>query len=308
MYEPGMKEDIFVQRILSNSYTDETKSHSCLRDIIQTPVPIDNIESLIRAVHDHIPITSLEYTRIMEDIREYFDYVYDNEYVLAIQKMNCLPNSDDFKFFEGYGYYNINPLTTTDYDNYGSIINRVNYQLKYMLRSHAEWNPQYIHFVVGGLIHTADDHYVVLKRKYGQFKDKYTLVQGHCSYTSSTWPKFYRAKSLLPNNLSQEAFKYLYEMDLKREILEEVGCLGCTVHQDMYMYKMPTFITPADLSYYHAGFLFYVTSDYHDKDFTPGEPDRNEIVFMTKDELLNLKMCQTDLWLHEFANRFDDQI
>lgn len=303
MYSPGMSEEEFVNNLLDLPIYEETKSHKCFRDILKTPLPIKSVEGLIGVLHDFFPIDSKEYKGIFYYIREYFNYIYDNEYVLSIPKANPFPNTTDLAFFENYARYDIiNSSPSTD-----CIIKRIG-ELKYRPRYEMEWNPNYIHFVVGGLIHTADDHYVVLKRKYGQFKDKYTMVQGHCSYSSATWPKFYRITTLLPERTNREDFNLLYTIDLKREIMEEVGCIDCTVHTDLNLYKMPTYISPTLLSYYHAGFLFYVTTDYHDADFKAGEPDRNEIVFMTKDQLLNLKICQTDMWLHEYVNRYDDDI
>ena len=257
----------------------------------------DTLGELLNKVLDYYPMNSDEYTALIKYLRTKFKEYYQNEYVLAVSKKSAMPYIEDMWFFDHFGYFDDYYKKTAAKEEYDK------YNILYMPRHYVEWNPEFIHIVVAGLIRTVDDKYVLLKRKYGVFKDRYTMVQGHCSYGPATSPKFMTAIFEGVPNISKDRMLDLLEMDLRRELDEEVGCWDCTIDKENYMYIRPTFITPKLISYYHAGFLFNVVTKMESSKFISLEQDKNDVVIMSPDEISKLTYAQTDGWLYTFAQR-----
>ena len=263
-----------------------------------------SFEDLYRQFLSHYPIGSHAWVEFMKIMREYQVNVCPMEYVLCLPKQKIYPYKGDFDFFSHFGLFDDQMRAFADtYKDNNALIKP---SFSYKARCSAEWNPGFVHFIVGGLIHTADDKYVILKRKRKNWVGKYTTVMGHVTYGPDVEGDFY---SMMFNDLSEIdvlRFVRLLMKNLIRELREEVCYPGelddidCTAMR----YEPPRFITPADIQYYHAGFIFLVNSKANASEFKAGEPEKNDVVVMTKAELQDLTYSDTDGWLYNAIQKF----
>ena len=245
------------------------------------------------------PLTSEPYKIFRSWIEEnWLKVKYPTEYVLCMRKASATPYVTDMKFFDNLGDFGMMYRLLVGDDSFVRNQGAV-YRFQYLPRWKVEWNPDYVQFVVGGLVHTADDKYILLRRGYGEFKGKLTCIMGHMAYTYRTASMGLHAFSYASDELSQEILNRVFHEDLKREALEEAGIMGITIPlENPVLYRPPKFISPMYLPYYHAGFLYSVETSMVSTDIKSMEPEKNEVVIMTKDEVTKIRYEHTDEWLY----------
>lgn len=271
------KEDLLVERLIQDEF------RGC-KNIDGT------MDSLYRQVLDRHPIMSYKWKTFMAWYKKLLKMKYSShkEYSLCMQKQKAVPYKKDFELYKHLGLFDDTFVNITS--NYPL------YEFEYRPRYDVEWNPLYIHFVVGGIIHTADDHYVVLKRKSDNFVGKYTSIMGHVAYTPETVSDNYAAFFNDTSETDVTRLMAIFAKNLLRELREEVCYTGTLSDIDIskWRYEPPRFISPLDINYYHAGFIFMVNSKMHDSEFESGEPDKNDIVVFDKYQMDNLTYPETD--------------
>lgn len=243
------------------------------------------------------PLGSKAWIKFREIHVDFLRSTCENEYVLCLPKQKIYPYRKDFDFYSHFG----------EFDNVMSeMANEFNYEFKYVPRFRAEWNPTMVHFVVGGIVHTADDLYVVVQRLSKNWIDKYTPIMGHVAYGPDveglTYSTFYNDLS----DIDTHRFIYLLAKNLIRELREEICYPGDESDIDIskWRYEAPRFIGPTDIQYYHAGFLFMVNSKAKASEFKSGEPEKNQVALFTKDQLTALTYNETDGWLYNAIQKF----
>ena len=289
-------------QFLSKFYDDDVNHIEHLEYFTPFKQTVNSVHDLMVRVYGNYPLDSEPYKifrRFFED--NWLKPLYPTEHVLCYKRKSAYPNYDDIEFSEHFGYLD---------ETYRELFNgapKGTYRLTYLPRWKVEWNPEYVHFVVGGLIHTRDDGYILLHRNGGQFNDKLTTVMGHCAYTEEA---VYNAYSLFckpMDCITEYDLKTLLVFDMAREILEEVGIFadtldfGLRVGQDNlpYYYRPPNKYDITTLSYYHGGFLFNISTTTTSDKIVSQEPDKNTVVRYTFDQLKNITRHNTDGWLYD---------
>ena len=284
----GINEQEAVKKILSHKIFEDIKS------LFENCKTVKDIHTTLLY---NFPIESYEMREARRAIRdEWFDKKYKHEYVLAIPKVRETPYKGDQEFFRIFGDFG--PEYTE------AVRSRTDdaYKMGYEPRGYIELHPKYVQIITCGLIKTADDKYVILKRKYGEFKDKLTLIMGHCSYT----PETYKAiKNVFTDELewmNRDLFDFLMMADLKREIHEEAGIPSncCMRMRNVSRLYIEPGVDPKNIAYYHCGFIYMLQTDLIGDQIKSGEPENNDVVIMTADELSDLKKNDTDGWLYDY--------
>ena len=244
------------------------------------------------------PFASEEYYNFRYLVFEplYLKPLYKHEYVVAWTKVSPFPNNADAEFFSNLGHFN---------DTYRHMLktHKGDYTPQLIHRYEAEYNPEYVHLVVGALPYTSDGKYVLMKRKYGTYKDSLTLVEGHISYNEWSTPGIYRM--MMPDlmDLNKYAMSELIRRETSRELAEEIGAHVVSIWDEDFesiYYQPPIFISPTDISYFHAGFLTKVMIEESSDEIKSMEPDKNDVVIFTPEELARITLGQTDVWLYNF--------
>lgn len=266
--------------------------------MIKAAKQVTDMDQMLEVLLMEFPITS----SLVRDFVNYIQYnwfkeQYGNEWVLALERRS-FPHVYNTVLLQAIA--NINDGRDSVQlkwlaDALGGIEKLP--MFTYIPRWRAEYNPNYVHFIVSGLIHTIDDMYIVLRRKYGVFADKLTMVQGHCSYSDSLTDISYYPL----NMLSLDVLTTTMTSNLRREVKEEVGITDMTFSES-YLYRLPKLKQPKSISYYHAGFLFTVEADVESSRVTSKEPDRNEVVVLTERELRDMPRSKTDEWLKDYTD------
>ena len=208
------------------------------------------------------PFASEEYYNFRYLVFEplYLKPLYKHEYVVAWTKVSPFPNNADAEFFSNLGHFN---------DAYRHMIatHKGDYTPQLIHRYEAEYNPEYVHLVVGALPYTSDGKYVLMKRKYGTYMSE------------------------------------LVRRETSREVAEEIGAHIVSIWDEDFesiYYQPPIFILPTDISYFHAGFLTKVMIEESSDEIKSMEPDKNDVVIFTPEELARITLGQTDVWLYNF--------
>ena len=301
---------MYESKIIDNSYDTVYDAILASEDMlaIEWLDDADNIDSSFKSCKTFLdlnkkviaafPISSREYHYFRTAIFEphYLRPMYKHEYVVAWTKTSPYPSTRDVEFFSNLGYFN---------DTYRTMVEKYHdYYATYLIpRYEAEYNPEYVHLVVGALPYTKDNKYVLMKRKYGTYKDSLTLVEGHISYNEGSMPGIYRM--MLPGvaDMSKYSMSELVHRETSRELTEEIGVHVISNWEEdfegMY-YQPPIFISPTDISYFHAGFLSRVMIEESSDEIKSMEPDKNDVVILTPEELARITLGQTDVWLYNF--------
>lgn len=247
----------------------------------------------------HFPFDSYEYEYFRRCIFEehYLKPMYKHEYVLGWAKASPYPNNRDMEFFNNLGYFN---------EKYHEIVQDhegFTYRMEVLPRYVAEYNPNYVHLVVGTIPFTKDNKFVLMKRKYGQYAGSLTMVEGHVSYNEYSLPGFYRIMMPEPKELNRDGISELIRRETIREVTEEIGCHVVSEWYNDFnsvYYQPPMFISPNRISYFHAGFLTSVMVEETSDQIVSMEPEKNDVVVMTPEELHKIQIAQTDIWLYNF--------
>lgn len=224
----------------------------------------DNLDycTLNALVLNNIPIETKEY-KMFRSISEslYLNTRYKKEYCLCVKRDNPYPVIAD-------------PVTmpSTIYDFL------LNEESCFKLREEVEWNPYYVQISVAALLFfdnsdTGERNYVTLKCVSGDFKDKYTMVQGHCSFENATLLSGV-LKTISDRGVEKGYYKDIYDhyffdtacsyfiKNIQREIMEETTLTLDDI--EFPVLNAGLFIHPFnlkcfkfdDVSYYHAGIVF----------------------------------------------------
>ena len=255
-------------------------------------------ENLVR----NYPLNSEEYNTTMEILREeYFRPKYGDEYVLVIPKKHIIPHESDYTFFDTFGSFDqkyMERIIHSDPDAY---------RMTYIRRSEAELNPKYVQVICCALLKCKDNKYIILRRKYGQFKDKLTLVMGHCAYEPSTYSFINYLFSQPCEYISEQKFRRLMSVDLTREIFEEVELPSDTTAQmdisEPSLYVPPAAMDPSNIAYYHLGFVYTMKLSCSSLKAFSGERELNDAIIGTEEALSKLKREDTDGWLYDYLYR-----
>jgi len=183
-------------------------------------------------------------------------------------------------------------------------------------RWRAELNPNYVQWVVGGILHTSDNKQVFLRcLKDGTLQGKITLIQGHASFNPTNEVNY-----MLYNNGDHrdrhESYDYrefeLYLFDeFKREALEETNAKNIFGHRG----KIDSFLIAPEmeiinkLDYFHIGIVFNADCDWPSTQLHAAEPDKNELVivednYSLRKEFLNNHWDEVDRWVKVTIRKF----
>lgn len=157
----------------------------------------------------------------------------------------------------------------------------------------AENDKEHLQIVVGGIIRCGTK-LLVLRCKNGDMKNRLTLVEGHVGFNDN------------PN----EAF---FKKELRREIAEELKIADRFLPfftRCRLKFNTMNFTDSESLSYKHYGYIFeYVlpkeflskfTSEY----FRPGEPNKNDVVFIDYKNPDSYKDENPDSWLIDIIDYY----
>ena len=131
------------------------------------------------------------------------------------------------------------------------------------------------------------------------------MVEGHMSYNQRSLPGIYRMMLPGVDGMNKAYMSELVRIETSREVTEEIGAhiiSSWDVDYDKAYYQPPLFISPTDISYFHAGFLSRVMIEETSDEIVSNEPDKNDVVILTPEELTKIKIGQTDIWLYNFIN------
>lgn len=187
---------------------------------------------------------------------------------------------------------------------------------QFIPRWHAEFNPYYIQWVVGGIIHTGDGKQVFLRSKEdGPYKDKITLIQGHASFQPSTdvGVNFMMNDDKIYNREDVDTREFeLYLCDeFRREAKEEANVSNLYgYHGEIHSLLIPPKLTLLDhIDYFHIGVIFNMVTDQHSRGLYAGEPDKSDLVivednYQIRKEFFNDHMDETDRWVLKAIRKF----
>lgn len=170
-------------------------------------------------------------------------------------------------------------------------------------RSEAENNPLYVQIVVG-LIVKCKNTYLLLKCTNGDMKSHTTLIEGHVNIPKESNDMF---MITLPNEVMRELQEEVESTWLFNSsfIKKSINNRGFIFHPKYITYNNST---PENISYYHTGFIYEMVipdkyyEDFNSDNFWSKEPDKNEIIFVDKEDL-QTTLENPDNWLAEMIRK-----
>jgi hypothetical protein len=245
----------------------------------------------------HFPLTSDEYRQYFDLVRKYIsEPKYPLEFILCSLKENAY-----FSTGEKHG------------ENFSN--NAPYLEFVWAKRSEVEWNPKCVqHIAACTLTVIAKDKepvYIFLKRKYGEFKDMITYIEGHMAF-DGVIDVHYDNKDFKDRFTFYDidVFNKLAYRNMIREINEELDFgtnKGILKPLGMAYSTDPNKDAPQSLSFYHAGHImdiaYEVTDGYDLSKIISKEPDKNEVYIIKNAEALkDLTASQLDSWV--YANKY----